>query len=293
MSTPAHVLAPSRSDAKPSHSEGDGLLEGARGSSLGVLHALSEGWHMQLTRRESLAALAGLAAASLVTPSTLAAAVPGEAAAPSGPHVPPGKHEPVALPFDPKRLPGLSEKLLVSHHDNNYAGAVKNLNAVELELARVTKDTPGFQVAGLRERELSFTNSVILHERYFANLGGDGKPAGAVKEAIAAAFGGFPRFEEQFRATGLSLAGGSGWTILDLDFSTGDVRIYWAGNHTQAVSFGAPLLVLDMYEHAYALDYGAAAAKYVDAFMANVAWSEVERRHARAGAAWRALQAGA
>jgi Fe-Mn family superoxide dismutase len=245
---------------------------------------------MQLTRRESFTALAGLAAASLVTSPTLAAAAAGEAATPSTPHVPAGGHTPVPLLFDPKRLPGLSEKLLVSHHDNNYAGAVKNLNAVELELARVTKDTPGFLVAGLRERELSFTNSVILHERYFANLGGDGKPVGTVKDAIAATLGGVPRFEELFRATGLSLSGGSGWTVLDLDFSTGDLRIYGAGNHTQSVAFGAPLLVLDMYEHAYALDYGAAAPKYVDAFLANVAWSEVERRYASASAAWRTLQ---
>ena len=245
---------------------------------------------MQLTRRESFAAIAGLGVASLAAPRALAAAAADKGAAPSGPHVPPGQHAPVVLPFDPKRLPGLSEKLLVSHHDNNYIGALTNLNAVELELARTTKDTPGFVVAGLRERELSFTNSVILHERYFANLGGDGKPAGTVTDAIAATLGGVPRFEELFRATGLSLAGGSGWTLLDLDFSTGDLRIYWAGNHTQSVAFGAPLLVLDMYEHAYALDYGAAAAKYVDAFMANVAWSEVERRYASASAAWRALQ---
>jgi Fe-Mn family superoxide dismutase len=244
---------------------------------------------MQLTRRESFAAIAGLGVASLVAPRALAAAAEG--GVPSGPHVPPGQHTPVPLPFDPKRLPGLSEKLLVSHHDNNYAGALKNLNAVELELARTTKDTPGFLVAGLRERELSFTNSVILHERYFANLGGDGKPAGAVRDAIGATFGGFPRFEELFRATGLSLAGGSGWTILDLDFSTGDLRIYWAGNHTQSVAFGAPLLVLDMYEHAYQMDYGAAAAKYVDAFFVNLDWSEVDRRHTRALAAWRALRA--
>ncbi len=248
---------------------------------------------MQLTRRESFAALAGLAAASLMTTPPRAAAAAGEAGAPSAPHVPAGDHALVPLPFDPKRLPGLSEKLLVSHHANNYAGALKNLNAVELELARVTKDTPGFVVAGLRERELSFTNSVILHERYFANLGGDGKPAGAVRDAIGAAFGGFPRFEELFRATGLSLAGGSGWTILDLDFATGDLRIYWAGNHTQSVAFGAPLLVLDMYEHAYALDYGAGAAKYVDAFFVNLDWSEVDRRHTRARAAWRTLQAAA
>ena len=244
---------------------------------------------MQLTRRESFAAIAGLGVASLAAPRALAAA--DEGGAPSGPHVPPGQHTPVPLPFDPKHVPGLSEKLLVSHHDNNYAGALKNLNAVELELARTTKDTPGFLVAGLRERELSFTNSVILHERYFANLGGNGQPAGAVKDALGATFGGLPRFEELFRATGLSLGGGSGWTILDLDFSTGDLRIYWAGNHTQSVAFGAPLLVLDMYEHAYQMDYGAAAAKYVDAFFVNLDWSEVDRRHTRALAAWRTLQA--
>ena len=243
---------------------------------------------MQLTRRESFAALAGLGLASLATP-----AAAEEPAASLRPRVPPGQHAPLPLPFDPKQLPGLSEKLLVSHHDNNYAGALRNLNAVELELARTTKETPGFVVAGLRERELSFTNSVILHERYFANLGGDGTAAGAVKDPIASAFGGFARFEELFRATGLSLAGGSGWTILDLDFSTGDLHIYAAGNHTQSVAFGAPLLVLDMYEHSYALDYGAAAAKYVDAFFENLDWSEVDRRHTRARAAWRALQAAA
>jgi len=244
---------------------------------------------MTFTRREALSTLAVLGAASLLPKATVAAAAATAPAA--GPHVAAGQHQPVPLPFDPAHVAGLSEKLLVSHHDNNYAGAVKNLNAVELELGKVTKDTPGFLVAGLRERELTYTNSVILHERYFANLGGDGKPAGAVKDAIAVAFGGYPRFEELFRATGLALAGGSGWTILDLDFSTGDLRIYGSGNHTQSLAFGAPLLVMDMYEHAYQMDYGAAAAKYVDAFFANVAWSEVDRRHTRALAALSTLRA--
>jgi len=204
---------------------------------------------MELTRRDALAALAALGSMSWLGAPALAEAA--EAAPTSaGPHVAPGQHVPVPLPFDPKHLAGLSERLLVSHHDNNYAGAVKNLNAVEQELVRVTKDTPGFLVAGLRERELTFTNSVILHERYFANLGGDGKPAGAVAEALAARFGGLARFEELFRATGQSLAGGSGWTILDLDFSTGDLRMYGTGGHAPAPAFGAPLLVLDMFEHA-------------------------------------------
>jgi Fe-Mn family superoxide dismutase len=244
-----------------------------------------------LTRRDSLAALGALAAAAVALP--LSASAEEKAAAPYAPRVAPGAHAPVPLPFDPKRLPGLSERLLVSHHENNYAGALRNLNAVELELARTTKETPGFVVAGLRERELVFTNSVILHERYFANLGGDGKPAGAVADAIGAAFGGFASFEEKLRATALSLAGGSGWARLDFDFSTGDLRLFAAGDHSRSVAFGAPLLVLDMYEHAYALDYGAAAAKYVEAFFANVRWSEVDRRFARASAAWRALGASA
>ena len=114
--------------------------------------------------------------------------------------------------------------------------------------------------------------------RGFANLGGDGKPAGAVKDAIAASFGGFPRFEELFRATALALAGGSGWTLLDLDFSTGDLRVFASRDHTQSLAFGAPLLVLDMFEHAYQMDYGAAAAKYIDAFFNNIQWEAVASR---------------
>src|SRR5215831_13929429 len=114
------------------------------------------------------------------------------------------------LPFDPKKLSGISEKMIVSHHDNNYAGAVKNLNKVEGELARVNKDTPGFVVSGLKDRELGFSNSMILHEAYFGNLGGNGKPGGAVASALGDAFGGLARWEELFRATGMSLSGGSG-----------------------------------------------------------------------------------
>lgn len=224
---------------------------------------------MEITRREVLGGALAAVGSTVLTGT-------GRGAIAATPH------ELVPLPFDPKKLRGLSERLLVSHHDNNYAGALKNLIKVEAELATVTKDTPGFVVGGLKERELSFTNSVILHELYFANLGGDGKASGAVRQAIDGAFGGFGRFEELFRATGMSLAGGSGWTILDFSFHTGGLRIYWAGNHTQSVAWGAPLLVLDMYEHAYALDYGAAAAQYVDAFVANVQWDEVSQRYERA-----------
>jgi Fe-Mn family superoxide dismutase len=204
--------------------------------------------------------------------------------------VTPGSHQFVALPFDPKKLKGLSERLLVSHHVNNYGGAVRNLNKVEVDLAAKTRDAPGYLVSGLREREVQFTNSVILHEHYFGNLGGNGKASGNIEKAIAEAFGGFGPFEELFRATGMSLAGGSGWATLNLNFGTGDLRISWSGNHTQALVFGAPLLVLDMYEHAYHIDYGAAAERYIDAFFANVNWEEVARRHERARAAFAALR---
>src|SRR6185295_15039425 len=145
--------------------------------------------------------------------------------------------------------------------------------------AQTGKDTPAFTVAGLRERELTFGNSVVLHEHYFTNLGGSGKADTAVTRAIGDAFGGFARFEELFRATGMSLSGGSGWAVLACELHEGSLRIGWAGNHTQALAYGKPLLVMDMYEHAYQMDYGAAAAKYVDAFFANVKWEEVSRRH--------------
>jgi Fe-Mn family superoxide dismutase len=192
--------------------------------------------------------------------------------------VTPGKHPIVPLPFDPAKLKGLSEKLLRSHHENNYGGAVKNLNKVEEELARVNKDTPGFLVAGLKERELTFNNSMVLHELYFANLGGDGKAGSSVQSALGRSFGSFARFEELFRAVGASLAGGSGWAVLDHNFQTGQLGIHWSGNHTQNAAYSAPLLVMDMYEHAYAIDYGAAAAKYIDAFFQNIRWDEVQRR---------------
>src|SRR5262245_3816356 len=88
------------------------------------------------------------------------------------------------LPFDPTKLTGLSEKLLRSHYDNNYTGAFRRLGQIETQLNGLPKDAPGFQVKGLKMEELIATNSVILHEEYFGNLGGDGKAAGALQTAL-------------------------------------------------------------------------------------------------------------
>jgi Fe-Mn family superoxide dismutase len=189
-----------------------------------------------------------------------------------------GRHAPVPLPFAAGKLAGISERMIVSHHDNNYAGAVKNLNKVEEQLAAANKDTPGFLIAGLKERELTFTNSMILHEQYFGNLGGNGKVGGAIQQKLTASYGTFGKWEEHFRAVGLSLGGGSGWAVVDYSLIGREVRTYWSGNHTQALAAGLPLLVMDMYEHAYAIDYGAAAPKYIDAFFQNVNWDVVNTR---------------
>jgi Fe-Mn family superoxide dismutase len=244
-----------------------------------------------MTTRRELFQLAGGVSAGVLLSDAIAEArripPPPPPAAPTKP----GGHEPVPLPFDPAKLRGLSAAMLTSHHDNNYVGAVKNLNKVELELEKITKDTPGFDVFGLRERELTYTNSQILHEHYFGNLGGDGKIAGAIDKRLATQFGSAARWEELFRASAMALGGGSGWVVLDASYATGDLRIYATSGHAQSLAFGQPLLVLDMYEHAYAIDFGAAHAKYIDAFFQNVRWDEVEHRLARADRALAALKA--
>lgn len=238
-----------------------------------------------MNRREMLVSVAGAAAATAILPSVAAA----KRMAP--PDITPravGTHAVVPLPFDPRKLRGLSEKMLTSHHDNNYAAAVKNLNKVEIELDRITKDTAGFQVSGLRERELTFTNSMNLHERYFGNLGGDGKPAGQFQRALTTQFGSQARWEELTRATAMSLGGGSGWVVVALSRLTGDLRIIGTRGHDQAVIAGEPIMVLDMFEHAYQLDFGAGHAKYIDAFFTNLNWAVLDQRFASATAALRA-----
>lgn len=182
------------------------------------------------------------------------------------------------LPFDPKKLKGLSENLLTSHHQNNYGGAFRRLGQIEQAIAALPSDAPGFQVKGLRMEELIATNSVILHEEYFGNLGGDGKASGSLQQAIAARFGGFDRWDREFRAISNALGGGSGWAVLSLNLRDGRLHNYIAFDHTDNVAFGRPILVNDMFEHSYHMDFGARAAAYVDAFMQNVNWDESNRR---------------
>jgi superoxide dismutase, Fe-Mn family len=179
------------------------------------------------------------------------------------------------MPFDPKKIKGLSEKILTSHYENNYAGAVKRLNAITAHLASLDwKTAPNFMINGLKREELIAANSMILHEHFFNALGGDSKVGGSLADAIARDFGGYDRWQAEFSAMGRAEGGGSGWVILA--YSPRDKRLInsWAADHTTTPAGGRPVLVLDMYEHAYHMDYGAKAAAYVDAFMQQIRWEQ-------------------
>jgi len=182
------------------------------------------------------------------------------------------------MSFDPKSITGISEKVLVSHYENNYVGAVKRLNAIGTQLAELDfAKAPNFVVNGLKREELIAANSMILHEIYFDGLGGASKPAGALADAIAHDFGSVERWRTEFAAMGKAEGGGSGWVILA--YSPRDKRLVnqWAADHTTTLAGGRPVLVLDMYEHAYHMDYGAAAAKYVDIYMEAIKWDNAAR----------------
>ena len=196
------------------------------------------------------------------------------------------KPQPQPLPFDPKSVLGLSEKLLTSHHDNNYVGAVNRLGAISAELAGLDPATaPGYRINGLKREELIAWNSMILHEVYFAGFGPAERPSAGLAQALERDFGSVDRWAAEFAAIGKALGGGSGWVLLT--WSRRDRRLVntWAADHTMTLADGAPLLALDMYEHAYHMDYGAKAGAYVDAFMKAVSWKNANAAFGKASAA--------
>jgi Fe-Mn family superoxide dismutase len=193
--------------------------------------------------------------------------------------------QPQPLPFDPNGIKGMSSRLLISHHDNNYVGAVKRLGAISADFAKLDPATaPVFVINGLKREELIAWNSMILHELYFAGLGEGGRPGSLLATAIERDFGSHARWAAEFAAMGKALGGGSGWILLT--WSERDHRLVnqWAADHSMTLAGGTPLLALDMYEHAYHIDYGAKAAAYVDAYMAAINWSTADRRFAKASA---------
>ena len=235
-----------------------------------------------IDRRDLLAAGAVLGAGAALAAGASPALAQGTAAAGTAAPVRAAyTPQPVPLPFDPKTIPGLSEKLLTSHHDNNYAGAVKRIAAIGGQLAALDPATaPGFLLNGLKREELIATNSMILHELYFANLGALGGASVKLAAMIERDFGSMARWQAEFSGLGKALGGGSGWVVLQYNHRDKRLVNQWANDHTMSLAGATPLLVLDMFEHAYAIDYGSKAAAYVDAVMTVINWNEVSGRFA-------------
>lgn len=224
----------------------------------------------QTIERRSVMQLATVGAAvAALSPIGAAVAQP----APAKP-----SYAPKPLPFDPKSIKGLSEKILTSHYDNNYVGAVKRLNAITAQLGELdVAKALGFVVNGLKREELIAANSMILHELYFAGLGEESASGAGLSDALARDFGGVDRWRAEFVAMGKAEGGGSGWVLLT--WNPRDKRLIntWAADHTMNLAGGQPILALDMYEHAYQMDYGAKAGDYVDAYMKAIRWANADQ----------------
>jgi Fe-Mn family superoxide dismutase len=188
------------------------------------------------------------------------------------------------LGCDPHRVKGMSEKLIISHYENNYGGAVKRLNLIAEQLAGVNFNTaPNYLINGLKREELIATNSMILHELFFDGLGEESAPGRDLSAALMRDFGSVERWRSEFIAMGKALGGGSGWVLLS--WSPRDRRLVnqWAADHCHTLAGGQPILALDMYEHSYHIDYGAKAATYVDTFMTAIRWRNADNLFARYG----------
>jgi len=195
------------------------------------------------------------------------------------------RQEILPIPVRPWTLNGLSERMIVSHYENHYGDAVRALNAVSGELAAVDVGTPGYRLRALKRDELMALGAIELHELYFGNLGGEGnKIPEDIRATLEEHFGTVAAWRREFVGLAQSLAGGSGWVVLGWSRRQRRLYNYIADDDTQTGIDTAPVLVLDMYEHAYHIDFGANATAYVDAFMRNVDWAAVTRRIGAASA---------
>ena len=181
----------------------------------------------------------------------------------------------------PWALNGITPRLIESHYETNYGGAVRLLNLLTEELEALDpSNAPVESVSRLKRDQSAALNSTLLHELYFASLGGDGR---AVPEAMATAlardFGSVDRWRREFMALAEALAGGSGWVLLTWVPRDGRLINQYASDHSQAIAGGIPIFALDMYEHAFHIDFGANAKAYIEAFLRNVDWKAVQGRY--------------
>jgi Fe-Mn family superoxide dismutase len=191
------------------------------------------------------------------------------------------KYRITPLSCRPWTLNGISARLIESHYEHEYGSAVHRLNAVSQEIEALdARLTPPAVIGRLKRDELALLNSTLLHELYFASLGGDGR---AIPQSIEAAlirdFGSVGRWRDQFAAMAAALAGGSGWVLLSHIPRDERLLNHASTEHAQTIAGAIPILALDMYEHAYHLEFGANATAYIAAFMRNIDWAAVLVRY--------------
>lgn len=176
--------------------------------------------------------------------------------------------------------PGFSETLLKNHF-GLYQGYVTNTNkllATLGELARAGKGASPEYAEQKRRLGWEF-NGMRLHELYFENLGGDGvlSPDGALAAQLAEDFGGYEEWVKDFKATGAMR--GIGWAALYQDVENGRLINFWINEHDTGHPAGCnPILIMDVFEHAFMLDYGTKRADYIEAFFRNINWELAEGR---------------
>lgn len=190
-----------------------------------------------------------------------------------------------SLPFKGK-LVGISEKTIEIHHDKLYAGYVAKMNEVNTKLVAMRDNDGAMNAANqsyselraLRMGETFATNGVYLHEFYFNCLGGEGKISGKLADAIAKKWGSVEKFIAIFSATGMAVRG---WVVLCYDTCVSELKIYACDSHNQGGVWGAiPVIVLDVYEHAYFIDYGSDRKKYIVDFWKNLNWDAANKTFA-------------
>jgi len=176
-------------------------------------------------------------------------------------------------------LPGFSETLLKNHF-TLYQGYVTNTNKVLDTLDAMLKDgRAGTPEYGELKRRLGWEfDGMRLHEYYFENLGAKAlAPGGKLAQKIAADFGSYENWEKDFKATGAMR--GIGWTILYQDPVNGRLMNFWINEHDVSHPAGCtPVLIMDVFEHAFMIDFGLKRADYIAAFFTNINWGAVEAR---------------
>jgi Fe-Mn family superoxide dismutase len=200
------------------------------------------------------------------------------------------RHRLAPIACKPWALDGLSEQLIVSHYENHYGSAVRCLNAIQEELAALDlAAAPAYQIRAMKRLELETMGSVALHELYFGTLGGDGATLSAssatnttvvpqLSTALEQHFGSVAAWHREFVMLARSLTEGSGWVLLSYSRSAKRLHNHIAFDYTNVMLDAAPLLALDMHEHAYHIDFGANASSYIDALMRNIDWNVVNDR---------------